>query len=233
MFLFFHYSTFIFLFYTLGLCAFVGLFYVYFKRKIQITIYKRREESKDRVVGIFHPYCNAGGGGERVLWVAVRALQNNYDDIKIVIYTGDVGATKESILRKARNTFNVVLNPENVEFVFLNRRKWVEAEKYPYFTLLGQSLGSVILGLEALCRFPPDIFLDTMGYAFVLPLFRYIAEARVGCYVHYPTISTDMLRRVQSRVYAHNNRSIVVRNPFLTWLKIVYYRIFAHVSFKI
>lgn len=27
-------------------------------------------------VGIFHPYCNAGGGGERVLWCAVRALQN-------------------------------------------------------------------------------------------------------------------------------------------------------------
>ena len=23
-------------------------------------------------VGFFHPYCNAGGGGERVLWQAVR-----------------------------------------------------------------------------------------------------------------------------------------------------------------
>ena len=29
-------------------------------------------------VGFFHPYCNAGGGGERVLWVAIRALQNRY-----------------------------------------------------------------------------------------------------------------------------------------------------------
>lgn len=28
------------------------------------------------VVGFFHPYCNAGGGGERVLWTAIRALQN-------------------------------------------------------------------------------------------------------------------------------------------------------------
>ncbi len=27
------------------------------------------------VVGFFHPYCNAGGGGERVLWVAIRAIQ--------------------------------------------------------------------------------------------------------------------------------------------------------------
>ena len=27
------------------------------------------------VIGFFHPYCNAGGGGERVLWMAVQALQ--------------------------------------------------------------------------------------------------------------------------------------------------------------
>lgn len=26
-------------------------------------------------VGFFHPYCNAGGGGERVLWIAIRAIQ--------------------------------------------------------------------------------------------------------------------------------------------------------------
>lgn len=26
-------------------------------------------------VGFFHPYCNACGGGERVLWCAIRALQ--------------------------------------------------------------------------------------------------------------------------------------------------------------
>jgi len=27
------------------------------------------------LIGFFHPYCNAGGGGERVLWIAVQALQ--------------------------------------------------------------------------------------------------------------------------------------------------------------
>ena len=32
-------------------------------------------------VGLFHPYCNAGGGGERVLWVAIRALQQRWEDI--------------------------------------------------------------------------------------------------------------------------------------------------------
>lgn len=37
---------------------------------------KRLASSSQQCVGIFHPYCNAGGGGERVLWCAIRALQN-------------------------------------------------------------------------------------------------------------------------------------------------------------
>lgn len=39
---------------------------------------KKRKERQQTgmVVGIFHPYCNAGGGGERVLWAAVQAIQN-------------------------------------------------------------------------------------------------------------------------------------------------------------
>lgn len=29
-------------------------------------------------VGLFHPYCNAGGGGERVLWCVVRSILKRY-----------------------------------------------------------------------------------------------------------------------------------------------------------
>ena len=36
---------------------------------------KAGQEESDVSVGFFHPYCNAGGGGERVLWCAVRAVQ--------------------------------------------------------------------------------------------------------------------------------------------------------------
>ena len=38
-------------------------------------------------------------------------------------------------------------------------------------------------------------FIDTSGWAFSFPLAR-LAGARVLAYVHYPTISTDMLSRV-------------------------------------
>ena len=75
-----------------------------------------------------------------------------------------------------------------------------------------------------------DVYLDTMGYAFTLPLFRYIGGCRVGCYTHYPTISTDMLRRVSSRSAQYNNSHYVARSPFLTGGKIIYYKMFAWVS---
>ena len=122
------------------------------------------------------------------------------------------------------------MDSETVSFVYLKHRKWIEAKCYPYCTLLGQSLGSVFLGVEALYKLPPNVYIDTMGYAFTLPLFKFLGECKVGCYVHYPTISTDMLRKVQQRQLSHNNQSYVARNPFLTWLKLTYYRVFAKVS---
>uniref|UniRef100_A0A1L8E440 GDP-Man:Man(3)GlcNAc(2)-PP-Dol alpha-1,2-mannosyltransferase n=2 Tax=Nyssomyia neivai TaxID=330878 RepID=A0A1L8E440_9DIPT len=192
---------------------------------------KRTRRAKDDpekiVIGLLHPYCNAGGGGERVLWCAVRCLLKKYPNGKIVIYTGDVGVTPRDILKKAKNTFNVSVQEKEVEFVYVHRRKWVEASRYPYFTLLGQSLGSMWMGLEAAWKAPPDLFIDTMGYAFTFPIFRFLVGARVAGYVHYPTISSDMLKRVKARTLAHNNKNYVAKNPFLTWIKIFYYRMFA------
>ena len=48
----------------------------------------RRKESG--LVGVFHPYAAAGGGGERVLWAALRALLPALPPTaRIVVYTGD------------------------------------------------------------------------------------------------------------------------------------------------
>lgn len=121
------------------------------------------------------------------------------------------------------------IDESSIDFIFLEKRGWVEASRYPHFTLLGQSLGSMVLGVEALLKFQPDVYIDTMGYAFTMPIFRYIGGCKVGTYTHYPTISTDMLRRVKQRIYAHNNSNYVTKNPFLTWLKLTYYQLFAKV----
>merc|ERR1740124_1869576 len=65
-----------------------------------------------------------------------------------------------------------------------------------------------------------------MGYAFT-----YLLADLVGCdvisYVHYPTISTDMLGKVAAREASYNNASTVARNPLLSFVKLIYYKIFA------
>ena len=155
-----------------------------------------------------------------------------YPHVRCVVYTGDTEATAQDILETARQRFNITLpktDRSSLDFVFLKRRNWVEASPYPYFTLLGQSLGSLWLGWEAMVKFVPDIYLDTMGYAFTLPMFKYIAGCKVGCYVHYPTISTDMLDRVTSRVSAYNNAGLISRSPVLSQAKLLYYKLFAYV----
>uniref|UniRef100_UPI00398E96ED GDP-Man:Man(3)GlcNAc(2)-PP-Dol alpha-1,2-mannosyltransferase n=1 Tax=Pristiophorus japonicus TaxID=55135 RepID=UPI00398E96ED len=218
------------LFVTTGLSVIliVVLLYIRFwicpKKKISQSL--RKDDKTPLVVAFFHPYCNAGGGGERVLWCAIRALQKSYKDIIIVIYTGDQDATGQEILDGAYRRFNIKL-PQPVQFIFLEKRYLVEARHYPYFTLLGQSLGSVLFGWEALMKCVPDIFIDSMGYAYTLPLFKYLGGCQVGCYVHYPTISTDMLSVVRDRNPRFNNAAFISTNPILSNLKLVYYYIFA------
>lgn len=212
------------------ICSIIASIFV-LRRHVLIKKLKSRSQQDIIQVGIFHPYCNAGGGGERVLWCAVRALQQKFGNkIHIKIYTGDLHVSSEQILRNATKVFNIMLDESNIDFVFLQRRYWVEAERYPHFTLLGQSLGSMVLGMEALVQYQPDVFIDTMGYAFTYPIFKYIGKCKVGSYTHYPIVSTDMLRRVKNRVFTHNNQNYVTKNPFLTWIKLTYYRIFAKAS---
>ena len=44
----------------------------------------------------------SGGGGERVLWVAIRAMLARYPAAKFVVYTGDVDAAPDQIMERIR-----------------------------------------------------------------------------------------------------------------------------------
>ncbi|CAG0881548.1 unnamed protein product [Darwinula stevensoni] len=193
---------------------------------LKMVFHWHRKTGRRKTVGFFHPYCNAGGGGEKVMWCAINALQKKYPKWEFVIYTGDVESPPNLILKNAKERFNISLE-RGVTFVYLRTRFLVEAKMYPIFTLLGQSIGSVILGLEALFRFLPDVYVDSMGYAFTFPLFKYIGGCHIACYVHYPTISTDMLHLIQSGAATYNNRAVVSRSPLLSRCKLIYYQFFA------
>lgn len=179
------------------------------------------------VVGFFHPYCNAGGGGERVLWQSISALQKRYSFIKCIIYTGfDSQTNSAQILKKVQDQLGIILC-DRVEFVELYRRRWVEPRCWPRLTILGQSFGSVVLGLEALLKFAPHVFVDTTGYAFVVPLFSWFGGCKTISYVHYPTVNRDMLEKVRQSESSYNNSDSISRSKVLTSLKLVYYRLYA------
>ncbi|CAH1757952.1 9893_t:CDS:10, partial [Entrophospora sp. SA101] len=165
---------------------------------------------------------NSGGGGERVLWTTIHSIQEKYLNVICVVYTGDVDVTKKEILSKVLERFNIEIKSEIVEFIFLHKREWVVDRRYPRFTLLGQSIGSMVLGYEALNKLTPDIYFDTMGYAFTYPIAKKLFGCKVLAYVHYPTISSDMLTKVQERRPGFNNDKIIAKNIVMvnsTWTK--------------
>lgn len=65
--------------------------------------------NRNRAVGFFHPYTNDGGGGERVLWCAVKAIQDEIPDLDCVVYTGDHDASPQSLTARALDRFGVKL----------------------------------------------------------------------------------------------------------------------------
>ena len=143
---------------------------------------------------------------------------------QVYIFTGD-DISAEDLSARAASLFGVPpLRP--VRTVRLRLRGLVLAQLYPVFTLLGQSLGSVLLATEALWKLTPALFIDTAGYAFAYPLAS-AAGSKVASYTHYPMVSTDMLGRVNSREAAFNNRAWVARSAALSAVKRGYYRLLA------
>ncbi|EXJ77691.1 alpha-1,2-mannosyltransferase [Capronia epimyces CBS 606.96] len=146
------------------------------------------------VVGFFHPFCNAGGGGERVLWAAIAATQKRWPRAICAVYTGDHDIDRGVVVATVKDRFGIALQEHSLVFLYLSRRHFVLASTYPHFTLLGQSLGSLILAYDAFQLMVPDIFIDTMGYAFAVAFCKSLfPRVPTAAYVHYPTISTDML----------------------------------------
>eukprot|EP00474_Spongospora_subterranea_P010753 CRZ11211.1 hypothetical protein [Spongospora subterranea] len=181
-------------------------------------------------IAFFHPYCAGAGGGERVLWYAIKALQDHDEnDMRISIYCATMcsGQSPKSIIDNVKRCFGIELSGE-IKFVTCQLYWLIDPTYYPFLTLILQSFGSLIASIECLIRYRPGTFIDTTGFAFTYPVARYIFGCHVACYTHYPTISTDMLERVKESREAHNNRKLISSNPVLSYAKFQYYRLFAY-----
>ena len=190
-------------------------------------------DQKSRLsIAFFHPYCHYSNGHERVLWTTVESILRTYPTkIQIIIYTGDIDIISDEILHRVKQRFNIDLEvyKESITFINLQSRFLLEAKYYKIWTTLGQNLGSIIVGFEALIRFIPDIYIDSMGYAFTYPCFYYFASIPIISYIHYSTISNDLFEQVNERYLIYNNHQLITNSSLLnSKMKLIYYDIFSY-----
>jgi alpha-1,2-mannosyltransferase len=206
----------------------IPLFFVAFLSYIRFRVSHKAKDSL--VVSFFHPHAAGRGGGERVLWAAVDGLLDREDIKSIVIFSLDTDRVK--ILRDRHETFNLKSKPSDSKIIFkkLYFSTLLEPRSYPIATIFGQSLGSIIVLLSGLLTISlahwPDVFIDSTGCPFTLPCAKIVTGAQTQAYVHYPTMSNDMLIKVASRRADFNNKAVFTSNPLLLKLKTMYYRFF-------
>jgi len=202
---------------------------------VHLTLkYHLPRRRRRNTIAFFHLYCTSGGGGERVLWHTIEALFNKYPNYSVYIYSHKSvkGDTLRTLLN-VKDLFKIDLVTDKrfidkLEFVPLNCSSLIEAKRYPFLTLLFQNLGSILLACEAAYRITPEIYMETIGFTFTLPVFK-LLRCTVITYVHYPTISSDMIQNVRTSTHASfNNREIFIRSPTLRSVKLIYYRILAY-----
>lgn len=169
---------------------------------------KSKSKSRDRLVAFWHPDCAAGGGGERVLWMALRCLGEMREaglPVRAAVYTADpIGAGGEGTYRRgmlehASARFGVGISPDlPLTFVPVGGGRG-GGDRPVRRTLAGEAARTAGLAWGALSRCCPDVYVDTTGAAFAYPVARILAGCRVAAYVHYPFVSTDMLALVWER----------------------------------
>lgn len=209
---------------------------------LRIVTRKKREKlrrsriSRNRTtcsIGFLHPHSLSGGGGERVLWCAVLAAQKVFPDSPIVIYSAwtDAGVKVDEAVQKTRSKVREQfgLDLADISFIAVDIKcaHLVDPLQYPRLTLLLQALGTIRLGFHAFWMQPVDVFVDTANLTFSLVLPKAFGAQTVS-YVHYPTLSTDMLAVVRTRKAQFNNSAVIANSIGLSYAKLIYYYAFAY-----
>lgn len=162
----------------------------------------------------------------------------NEDDVEIVIFTIDPPSTNEQDLRlDAERRFDVSI-PKTVRLVSLEQYKDYLSPR-PFLSLVMESWGTMKLARQALmstilkeaeARKDDDddrefVFCDTTGCAFTFAVVRWMCppSIRILAYVHYPTISTDMMQWEWQKTEHEPS----IKRKLKTVIKLVYYYLFS------
>ena len=93
------------------------------------------EDTKEVTLAFFHPNCDNGGGGERVLWVMIDALLKEdalRNKLRICIYSSKDPSNKSSIIAGVNFNFgiNVETHADRISIVCIKSSSLLEAKWY-------------------------------------------------------------------------------------------------------
>ena len=180
---------------------------------------------KSNKIVFFHPNCLDGGGGERVLWEAIKALHSKIPNEKLYIFSEN--ATKEAANKKILNCFKIQ-PPENLDYINVGPARFLTPGYFKRLTLIRQAISSMYYGFKCLFKCVPSIIIDTTGAPFASIIWKLFGGCTVIQYIHYPFISTDMLLSVKAKDVQFNNDNSIAKSNFLTNLKTCYYSILCY-----
>lgn len=195
-----------------------------------LLIHRQRQRSR---LAFFHPYSSAGGGGERVLWVAIHAILTR-TSLSVVVYSEY--SNKVQVLRAVESSFGILFPTSlssRITFIQLYTTACLQPKYYPIATMFMQSLGSILVAIECSIKHPSMLVIDTMGVPFTYPIFRIFGANKIIAYVHYPIISTDMLDKVAMQRPSSSTVTSNVQQTMRTELKLIYYHMFAWLYSKV
>lgn len=194
--------------------------------EFQLEMTRRAADDPNRrmIYGFFHPYAANGGGGERVLWQAVKATLLADDKNIAAIYVASDAKPLE-IYAKVRDKFGISVDEARCVFIYLRRfPSWIK--EWRRFSLAGQLIGLFFLGMEALYNLTPDVFVDTQGLPGCYSVIGSTLMIPIIAYVHYPIIQNDMFARLRvqlfGQVFTHlTDIKAVVK--YFYWLSLYYW----------
>lgn len=165
-----------------------------------IDVKKLGQPTQRRIFGFLHPNASAGGGGERVLWAAVKQTLQNDNNIAAIYMAARKGLTLSELLEHVYSRFGISFTPSEanrIVIIGLTQTNLINPETFPWLTLVGQAFGMAVLGYEAISNLMPDVFVETTGLAFCYPVVSWIGCVPVLSYVHYPFVQHSMIQTLK------------------------------------
>jgi alpha-1,2-mannosyltransferase len=210
------------------LCILVYLSFIIILRA-RLKIRSKRRNNYLKEISFIHPFCNDCGGGEKVLWMIIKGISENYrnsEQLKINILCG-IKDSAESIKQNLKDRFDLEFLRTNnnpifdIELIRLKTARFLKPK--PIFTMIIQIIGQIIFAFEILTTVHSDVIIDTTGLPFTYFILRILGRVRLSSYTHYPFISCDMISDIQNGVQGVHSRGIFSKFKIFRYAKIIYY----------